>query len=260
MDTATATCLHEMARSHGGVVLSLPFGGELRHHKSRLVGTDAESLWVETPATAEEALLDEMIQTGRPAAISFKHAGRRAMFAARLCARDPAYLLNRWTDATVAALRLAMPGEIRFAQRRAHYRAPVDVADVQVRVWRVAETANLAIRPGPEQELIVGRPTDLSVGGMGVLFDDMGDRWAGVVDGERVRVEFGCALGTLLLEGRIRRSQAEPNGPQLRCGIRWVNRPESRELRRALGDVAKLVSLLEREQLRRARRGLAGLG
>jgi c-di-GMP-binding flagellar brake protein YcgR len=262
METANVTCLHTLARRHAGLVLSLPRDGRLHHYKSRFLDADRDSVWVECPASADGQLLAELAAAGGQVAVSFRYEGRRAMFAAAVLARETACSRSRSTHQPVAALRLKQPAEIRLAQRRAHYRAPVDGGTgMKVRIWRVGEAADPGAAPTPMQAVAVVRPIDLSVGGVGVLLEGADPQTAALSEGERVRVELDCAPGTVLLEGRVRRPP-EPdaaNAPLLRCGIQWVTGPDSAEPPHVLRQVARVVAMLERAHLRRTRGHLVGL-
>ena len=246
--------LREAANHNAGAILSLPSCGMLRHYKSRLLQASEQEVWLES-VSGEAMLIQELIATGRPVVVAFKVGHDKAMFASCVCGFEPQYRMNGGSEITVEALKLQVPREVKCVQRRAHYRAKVGEAEIQVRVWRLNENERLADRPPAFRELNA-HPIDVSVGGLGVVFAGAKSAPPKIFEAERVRVELICEQGAMLLEGRVRRPPGPQDEQMLRCGIRWMHTQETAEGRRVQEQLTKLVAMLERRELRRARLGL----
>src|SRR5215212_9497728 len=109
---------------NGGIVLSLPSAGLLRHHKSRFLSESPEGFWVES-IPSEKPLVEELIRTGQPAGISFKAGTTKVVFTTPVMRLDLAYRVNDETE--IPALLMAMPAEVKAIQRRHNYRVAVPV-------------------------------------------------------------------------------------------------------------------------------------
>src|SRR5687767_1957867 len=122
MSSNNLDILKDAIARNGGIVLSLPSAGLLRHHKSRFLSEFPDGFWVES-IPSERPLVEELIRTGQPAGISFKSGTTKVVFATAVMRLDLAYRVNQETE--IPALLMAMPAEVKAIQRRHNYRVAV---------------------------------------------------------------------------------------------------------------------------------------
>jgi c-di-GMP-binding flagellar brake protein YcgR len=237
-----------------GSVLSIPSAGLVRHFPTRFLGESDEGVWVEAPADCLE-LIGTMVGTGSPVAISFKASTRRYSFASTVQRLEMSYQINAQTRA--AAILVSRPTDLRGVQRRVAYRVRVRADDsLTVRIWSIPEHAQLQDRPLATQEIKV-EPRDISTGGMGVRFICKENEPVRVVPDQRLRVLIKYGEEEMLLEGRLREVANGKLSPQSPAGIVFKKLESDLEGRRNLASLTRIVGLLQREEVRRARLGLA---
>jgi c-di-GMP-binding flagellar brake protein YcgR len=227
-----------------------------RHHKSRFLAITESELWVESVPT-EFVLLDEIIRSQQPLAIDFKAGESNVTFSVRIHAREPNYRLNAQDTVTLEALRLERPAALKVVQRRSHYRVKTRGSEISARVWRISRSAPPGTRLPSETELTT-EIQDLSLGGMGVIFQGKGGQPPKVTDGEYVRAELRSPCGVLVLDGLVRCPPMANQVGTKRAGIQWTAAEKSLEGRQMLAQLAKILGGIEREELRRVRLGMAG--
>jgi c-di-GMP-binding flagellar brake protein YcgR len=246
--------LHEAAARNSSIVLSLPSAGMLRHYKSRFLTVVDDGLWVES-AAGEIPLIKELLATRQPVGISFRSGVNKIIFTAPLMRFAAAHRVNDETE--VEAILIARPAEIKSIQRRNSYRVRVTPeSELTVRVWKIADHAYLNDRPLAAQE-IKTELLDISIGGLGVIFRAKDGQEPRIVPGQRVRVELKYQEALLLLDGRFRAPAPSEKGETLRTGITLKPLDSQLEGRQKLAQLTRIVSTLQREEVRRLRRGSA---
>ena len=248
--------LDAIARS-AGAVLSLPHGDALRHHKSRFLSECPSGFWV-AAAPGEHKLIESLISSQQPAGISFRDGHLKVVFASQIQKRDPAHRVN--TAASIDALLLSFPSEIKAVQRRTSYRVSVpEESDLTARVWRIPLEAHLPARPLASQELSC-KLRDLSAAGIGLTFHGDGDKPLSLSNEDRLRIELTHTAGKLLLEGRMRYPIDPPASEMIRAGIQFQPLPDTKAGRQCKAQLTRIVGELQREEARRVRLGLCKTG
>lgn len=244
--------LDAIARS-AGAVLSLPHGDTLRHHKSRFLSESPSGFWV-AAAPGEHRLIESLIASQQPAGISFRAGHLKVVFASPIQRRDPVYRAS--TATSIDALLLSFPSEIKAVQRRTSYRVAVPPASAIVaRVWRIPPDAYLPARPPASQELGC-EIRDLSAAGIGLTLRGAGGQPPGISGADRLRIELTHAGGKMLLEGRMKYPLEAPAEETVRAGVQFQPLPDSKAGRQAKAQLTRIVGELQREEVRRVRRGL----
>jgi c-di-GMP-binding flagellar brake protein YcgR len=260
MAESQADILRSAIVRNAAVVLSLPSAGLLRHYKSRFLaeaehGDDA-AFWVESQPE-ERPLIDELISTKKPAAISFKNGTNKVVFLSPIVVQDLQHALN--AETTVPAILMKWPAEIKSIQRRNNYRVRV-VADSEIlaRIWRIPEHAYLGDRPMAALELPL-QLRDLSIGGIGVNFLPKDGEPVKVSSADRLRIQLTLRDEPLLLEGRMRYPEQAPKAAMpVRAGIQFKTLESDLEGRQKLASLTRVVGEMQREEVRRFRLGMAG--
>jgi c-di-GMP-binding flagellar brake protein YcgR len=237
---------------NAALVISLPSAGILRSYKSRFLGEAPEGFWVEAPSE-EKPLIEELLRTGQPAGIAFRAGPNKVLFAVPIKQYNPALQVNAETQSH--ALLLPIPTELKSIQRRTNYRVTVTPdADLAARVWKLAEHTHLNDRPLPSQELKV-ELRDVSLGGLGITLQGRTGGDPQVVPGQRVRVELKFGEATLLLDGRVRDATGAADAAcGIRTGIAFKPLDNQFEGRQKLAQLARVVSDLQRDEVKRVRR------
>jgi hypothetical protein len=257
MNDDPKTILADAVARNVGLVLSLPSAGMWRHHKSRFLGESDEGLWVES-APQDAQLIEDLIGHQQPAAVSFKNPTGKTSFVANIIRRDPNFRIN--TQMTAEALLMRWPSSVRSVQRRSDYRVRVTPdSEITARVWRISEQADLRDEPMSNMRLSV-ELRDLSIGGMG-LYLLPAEKGAGVstlVNDARLRIELSHAGDSLILEGRLRHTpKSSPGSTKIRAGVQFKELENSVQDRQTVATLERIVGHLQREEVRRARLGLA---
>jgi c-di-GMP-binding flagellar brake protein YcgR len=253
--------LTDAAARNVGLILSLPSAGMWRHHKSRFLGECDQGVWIES-ATQDASLIDELIGKQAPAAVSFKNATGKTSFVSSIVQRDPNYRINAQVSSD--ALLLRWPAAIKSVQRRSDYRVRVTPEfELTTRVWRISEQADIKDEPLSHLQLQV-ELRDLSIGGMGIFLPASPNGPASPVLAEdaRLRIELRHEGDSLILDGRLRHKPknlaVNPSKP--RVGVQFKKLEDDLEGRQSLAALTRIVGLLQREEVRRARLGLAEAG
>lgn len=249
--------LREAIARNRGAVLSLPTAGAVRHCKSRFLVDAGDTFWIES-VPRETALIEQLIGESRPAGVAFKSGPVKIVFATLIERRESEYRVNENTS--VDALLLRIPESLLTIQRRASYRVAVPQGwDITLRLWRIAEKAQLKDRPLSTHELSC-ELRDLSLGGMGVtLLGNKGQPPKVSVD-DRLRVQLTMGKHSLLLEGRLRHPIGIAGQPRVRAGIQFKTVETDMESRQSMAKLTRIVGELQREEIRRQRLGLASAG
>jgi c-di-GMP-binding flagellar brake protein YcgR len=242
--------LSEAAARGAPLVLSLPAEEGLRHCKSRFLQMGKDGIWIESVA-AEKTLLGRLTATAAAVGVTFKFGPVKFLFSAPLLSASERFRLHA-QGATVPALRVQLPQELKTIQRRAAYRTPARREDLSVAVWRMAPDAELRAKPLTSERLQV-EALDVSLGGLGLLLRPMGGRPAMVIPGQRLRTELSSAAGTILLEGRLRGGRPAGETGAVLAGIQWILPQDHFEAAQLTGHLEKLVNRLQRQELRRGK-------
>jgi hypothetical protein len=260
--------LREAIIRNCGVMLSLPSAGMLRHYRSRFLAeasghasnpfhepgaAEGAAFWLES-VPSERPLLDELVATQHPVGVSFKAVNGLVSFAVPIRRRETEFRMNGAT--VVEAILMPFPPQVKTIQRRGNYRVRVpDHADLAARVWRIDDGAPLSQDPPADREIPV-RLRDISVGGVGVLLSGVDGKPPGVDLKARLRVELRFGETTLLLQGRLRYPHPPTDEPVVRAGLHFDGLEGDLDGRRKLAQLSKIVALLQREEVRRARLGI----
>lgn len=250
-----ADLLREAVARGAGIVLSLPSSGMLRHHKSRFLGQPSPTEILVESIGSESTLIDEIVQTQKPAGISFKNGITKVMFASAVIERINEHRIN---DSTVVqALRLSWPAAIKAIQRRSNYRVRVTPdAELSVRVWRIAPRVPLRDRPLSTAE-IPAQLIDLSIGGMGVVLTSAREEPLRIDHADRLRIEISQGERKLLIEASLKHPQVVArNLKTLRAGLAFISLEHDLTGRQTLATLTKIVGELQRAEVRRSRLGL----
>jgi len=247
--------LFQAIARNAALVISLPSAGMLRHYKSRFLAQIEQGFVIES-VPDDELLVNELIESQQLAGVSFKQGTTKVVFTTRIIAKLPQYQINQET--TVEAMALKNPDGVKAIQRRANYRVRVagELA-MQLRVWRIGERSYLKDRPMAVQEIAV-ELCDLSIGGVGVLIKGKDGQPPRVSETDRLRIQLNYQDHNLLLEGRLREPRPTPQRDIIRSGIRFKPMEEDLQGRLTMTTLTRIVGELQREELRRARMGLAG--
>jgi c-di-GMP-binding flagellar brake protein YcgR len=238
-----------------GAVLSLPSAGMLRHHKSRLLSEVDENLVLECPKD-ELILVQELITTAKLVGVSFRSGVNKAIFAVPILRYEQDWQINEGVN--VAVVILQMPTELKVSQRRANYRVEIPMeSDIKLRVWRIPERAYLKAKPMSAQE-IKAELRDLSTGGIGVRLIGKDDRPPKIAPEDRLRLEITRGEEVMLIEGRMRADGPEPQGDTLITGIQYNALENNLEGRKILSQLTRIVGELQRDEVRRQRKGMTG--
>jgi c-di-GMP-binding flagellar brake protein YcgR len=246
--------LSEAIARNCAAIFSLPSAGLLRHHKSRFLAETGQGVWLEVPAS-EIPLIQELIGTQKPAGISFKNGQTKVVFTTPIIEYNLEYRINAETK--VPAALIAFPEQVKAIQRRSNYRVRVFAGcELSVRVWRIAPRGYLGDRPMSTQEVKV-TPRDLSLGGMGMTIHGEDGKPPKISTEDRLRLELRYGEHNMLIEGSMR----NPAGPQpqgaICTGIRFKEMAADIEGRQKLTQLTRIVGEMQREEVRRARLGIA---
>ena len=258
MQTRNLNTLHDAIARQCGAVVSLPQapGGRwLKHYKSRFVAADPgrNGFWMETPASIDRQVLQQLIADGAVAGVSFRAGPTKVVFASPVTAYEPACEVREGT--VVEAIRLEVPEQMNAVQRRNDYRVRVLPEDVGVRVWRMPRGAGLQDKPLPSREL-TALAIDLSVGGLGVTLIGK-DRKPPLVDpADRLRVALNFPQVSLLLEARLRHPPPPYATDVVKAGLQFIF-TEDMAGRQARAGLTRVVGELQRDEIRRLRLGLS---
>jgi c-di-GMP-binding flagellar brake protein YcgR len=246
--------LQEAVVRNAGITLSLPSAGMDKHFKSRFLGAVQEGLWIEVVAGSEEPVKN-LLAEQRPIDIAFQTPTRLLSFAAKCVRFDEAHRIN--SETTVAALLVEQPQQIKNVQRRNTYRVRVSTeCKLSARIWIITEHVHLNDRPLAANE-IKFELADISIGGIGMRMPapTEGQKQPRLVKDQRIRVEMIFNDQKILFDGRYR--PAPPTANLLTAGIVFKNLEADMEGRQKLATLTKIVSELQREEVRRARLGSA---
>ena len=242
------------------IVLSLPEGGRLRHHKSRFLADAGDGFWVASvPEEAE--LIEEVIASGRPAGVSFRSGEAKVMFAAEiqhfLPGFRPASAADGAGGGAVPALLLRFPSDVRTVQRRKSFRVPImsGASDLQVKLWTLSERSALRDKPVASREILC-EPRDISLGGIGLTIHASGSKAHSLDAGGRVRVQLALRDTVVVLEGRLRYAPRATKDATLRVGVQFGALGDGREDRLAALQLEKIVNEVQRELIRRKKLNL----
>jgi c-di-GMP-binding flagellar brake protein YcgR len=144
-------------------------------------------------------------------------------------------------------------------QRRSDYRVrATSDSGLVARVWRIGEQADLKDMPMSCMELPV-ELRDLSIGGMGMFVTKPEAGVPPLAHDARLRVELIHAGQSLILDGRLRHAPTNgaDAGPKIRVGVQFKELENDLNGRQTLTTLTRIVGHLQREEVRRARLGLA---
>ena len=250
--------LREAIARGAALVVSLPRpDGSLRHHKSHFLADAGDGVWV-AAVSDEPGAVDGLIARGEPVGVTFRSGEHRCTFVTRALHVEPDFRRAAGDGATPGpALLLAFPADVRAVQRRRSFRVPVTAAaELQVKLWTMAEHASLRDRPVAGREILC-EPRDISVGGIGVTIRPGAGKLQSVTTGDRVRVQLTLRGTVVVLEGRMRYPARASSDAPVRAGVQFRTLDDGRDDRLAASHLNKIVNELQREQIRRKKLGLS---
>jgi len=244
--------LTQAIERNSAAVLALPSAGMVRYYKSRFLRAVDHRVWLES-VPGERALVESLIQEGLPVEVAFKVGHQKVSFSTPIFELELHY---RFFDAqdTVQALRIERPAVVKPQQRRTHFRVPVRESDeFGIELWRMAEHAHLKDEP-KEICKLPARVRDLSVGGVGVIFESR----PLLVEGQRMRILLSHGNSPpMLLEGRSGSVRHDQAGESYEAGIHFRDLQASLEGRQMQTELTRIVNGLQLQEARRLR-GMAG--
>jgi hypothetical protein len=252
--------VREAIARNTNMVLSLPAGGRLRHHRSRFLADAGDGFWVQSVA-GERSLLEAIIDSHQQAGVSFRMGETKVMFATQIEHYEKEFAASGEPMAGGAgraeALLLRFPEEVTAVQRRKNFRVPVPSgsSDLQLKLWTLPESAQLRDKPPANREIFC-EARDISVGGLGIIIKPMGFRPPNIVVGARLRVQLTMRDITVLVEGRLRHPPKPDKDKALRAGIQFRVLGESRDDRQSALSLNKIVNELQRDAIRRRKLGI----
>jgi c-di-GMP-binding flagellar brake protein YcgR len=253
MSEANTELLRQGIERNLGAVISLPSAGMLRHHKSRFLASLDGGILMEAPM-ADLLLINELIGNKSPCGVAFRNNAFKVMFASAIRRLQPNWKINEL--ASVDAMILEFPAEVKSIQRRSNYRAPVPMDfGLSLRVWRIGDRTYYKEHPLASQEIKV-ELKNLSVGGVGIRLLFRGDRAPEVFTDERVRVQLVYGEHDLLLEGRMRAPTATLPDQTILTGIQFKKLENNLEGRQQMAALTRIVGELQRDEARKMRNGL----
>ncbi|MFI5381074.1 MAG: PilZ domain-containing protein [Tepidisphaerales bacterium] len=234
---------------NGGAVLSVPSADALRHMKTRFLGQETDSLWLEADEAAG-GLLDTVAREGHRVGVVFKTGTRKIMFATRVLERRREYRINSLV--TVQAVRVSWPDEIKSVQRRTNYRVKITAdSELAIRAWRIPDQFDLRDKPPAAMELCV-EAKDLSVGGISVLVVSPGSgSGRPIVERQKLRIQLHHMQSEVVLEAYVRHAVDTPRGQRL--GVQFVNMEADLAGRQTVAKVNAIVAALARDEVRQLR-------
>lgn len=254
MNEAERKKFDEAVARGAGVVLSVPVGTALRHHKSRLLGRRDDGFLVQSVPGYDD-LIAELIAQRQSLGLSFR--GEQVKI---VCAAVPKAIesLTRPNEPEpVKALLLDFPQRMQAVQRRGSHRVRIGQHDeISLRVWRLMPKAYLKDRPSPEQE-VAAELRDISTGGLGVILRGSGGNPPKICTEDRLRIELHHPEGTLLLEGELRGAGKLLQPDTLQTGIRFRLQSNQIADRQKVAQLTRVIGKLQREEIRRIRLGLS---
>ncbi len=255
MDAKARAELDRAVARNVALVLSLPSAGMMRHCKSRFLDCDDGGIVIES-VRSERILLESLAGTGALAAVSFKSAFDRVMFAAPIARLLDDHPIS--AELSADALLVGFPQSVKIIHRRTHYRVALGTgADWSIRVWRMPPRARLGDRPATGSQ-VMAELLDLSVGGAGVILVGQEGAAPKVDPGDRLRVELSRGEQTLLIEGKMRLPARGPRPDRVRAGLQFIGLETDMTGRQTSALLTRIVGELQREELRRTRLGLVG--
>ena len=243
----------EAAARNVSAVLSLPSAGMLRNHKSRFIAELEGGLLFEAPS-GEQALIDELIRTQTPCAVSFRSGVFKVMFATRIRRTQKDWKLN--DHMSVDVLLADIPTEVRATQKRSNYRVEIPPdTDIAVRVWRLGPAEYYKPQPSSTKE-VKAEIRNISSGGVGVRLVGKDGQLPVICTEDRLRIEIKVNGQSIVVEGKMRAPATAPQNGVINTGIQFKKLEDNLEGRQTLAQLVRVVGELQREELRMARLGL----
>jgi c-di-GMP-binding flagellar brake protein YcgR len=237
-----------------GVVLSVPVGTALRHHKSRLLGRRDDGFLVQSVSGYDD-LIAELIAQQQSLGLSFRGDQVKIVCAAIPKAIETFTRPNE--PDPIKALLLDFPARMQAVQRRGSHRVRIGQHDeVSLRIWRLMPKAYLRDRPSPEQE-IAAEMRDISTGGLGVILRGVEGEPPKIDPADRLRIELHHLDVTLLLEGHLRGAGKFLQPDTLQSGIQFRLQSNQIADRQKVAQLTRIIGKLQREEIRRIRLGLS---
>lgn len=251
MGSNDADMLKQAIERNVPAVLSLPSAGMVRYHKSRFLRCEGDRVWLESVPT-ERALIESLIESCEEVPVSFKSGTRKASFLSPIKSLDCKYRFFD-TEVPLQAIEMIRPMSVAPTQRRTHYRVPVRPEDgFKIKLWRISEQAYINDQP-PDPCYMPAKVRDLSVGGVGVIFDIRPT----LVPEQRVRILLQQGKSEpMLLEGRAGELRKDASD-HYETGIQFQDLQQSLEGRRMLTQLTRIVQTLQLQEAKRTR-ALAG--
>ena len=240
--------LTQAIERNSAAVLALPSAGMFRYHKTRFLRGEGERVWLEG-VPDEQPLVQSLIDTCEPVAVTFKTGARTASFLSPILELDGAYRFFESTD-SIQALLMRRPAAVKAMQRRTHFRVMLRPEDgFRIQLWRINDSVDVHNQPTDLCELRAVA-SDLSTGGIGIVFADK----PLLASGQRLRVILSWgARPPMIIEGRSGQVRQDKNAGTYTTGIQFQNLQSSLEGRQFLTELTRTVSALQLEEAKRNR-------
>lgn len=240
--------LQEAIARNTPVVLALPSAGITKSFRSRLLQITDEGILAESIVNQADAI-DDLIRQKQSIHVAFRADTRRVEFEAKMLKRLRGHRLNAGT--LVEAIVLEKPTRIKAVQRRSDYRVTVPGdCDIRFTVWRITEQADVMEVP-PLTSTILIDIRDISAGGCGGTWRKRKDDPPNLADNQRLRVAVDSAHGQIILDARLKFLENLHEPDRKRVGIEFAINPTSIMDRQKTVAINKLLSELQRLELRR---------
>jgi c-di-GMP-binding flagellar brake protein YcgR len=237
------------------VRLALPSAGLERNFRTRFVAELAEGILVEV-ASGSLALLEELIRNQSAAQASFHSQGQWLSFQSKPLRIENDFQLN--ADTSINVVLLERPQNVRAVQRRSVYRVTVyEESQLVVRAWVIPEQVPVGDRPLASQEVRLA-VRDIGMGGMGVnvLAPQSPRNPKSLVPDQRLRVQLQYGTDEMVLDARFRPAVKDADSAAPLAGVMFKKLESNIEGRKALATLTRIVSQLQREEIRRKRLGV----
>ena len=239
--------LDEAVARGSAAVISLPSDGMFRNYRTRFLGMSPEGLWVDN-VPSETLLITQLLRTSEPCPVTFKSSGKPVQFKARVIKDDPTHVVHGGLK--VSALLLERPSQVAPVQQRESYRVKIaEPKDWKIQAWRLSETADLDVEPGPNTQLDLSI-VDLSVTGMGAL-NRMQPGQPPLTPHQRLRLILSWQGDATLIEGKAMSVRPTDGGKSAIVGVRFEGLQSALNGRRIDAKLTRIVGQLSRAELQK---------
>ncbi len=232
------------------ITLTVPQGGLTKNYRSRLLELSSEGVLIELVAELSDKIND-LIKSQETVKISFRSDVRKVEFESPIVHTVRGHKLNSSTK--IDTLLIKLPQEITAVQRRSDYRTTVPSdGEIKISFWRIGEKDDLSIAP-PESSRVMIDVRDCSAGGIGGTWKRKTTDPNTLINNQRLRIDIDSPVGKCTLEGRLRFLENLKDQFFKRVGVQFVINQSSVPDRQKVVYLGKLLTELQRMELKRKR-------